>query len=231
MMPRRPGLTRDARLLVAGQGVRAAGYGFTAVLLGALLAARGFSSAQVGVVLTALIAGTALASLAVGRFGDRAGRRRTYAVFFAGIGVAGVVVAAGAPLWVLLVVALTGTLSTDVVDNGPATTLEQALVAAEDAGTAAVFGRYNAVGAAAGALGALAVALPGIGPHGEPGSVHAWLFLALVPVGVTGAILAACLSPAVEAATGKAPVLGAVTRARARLGPSRAVVRRLAGLF
>jgi MFS family permease len=68
--PRRPGLTRDAWLLVAGQGVRAAGYGFTAVVLGALLAARGFSSVQAGVVLTALIAGTALASLAVGRFAD-----------------------------------------------------------------------------------------------------------------------------------------------------------------
>jgi hypothetical protein len=143
VMARRPGLTADARLLVAGQGVRAAGYGFTAVLLGALLAARGFSSVQVGVALTALIAGTALASLAVGRFGDRAGRRRSYAVFFAGIAVAGVVVAAGAPLWLLLVVALTGTLSTDVVDNGPATTLEQAMLATEDAGTAVVYGRYN----------------------------------------------------------------------------------------
>ena len=136
MRSRRPGLTGDARLLVAGQGVRAAGYGFTAVLLGALLAARGYSSLQVGVVLTALIAGTALASLAVGAFGDRFGRRRSYALFFGGIAVAGVVVAAGAPLWVLLVVALTGTLSTDVVDNGPATTLEQAMLAAEDAGTA-----------------------------------------------------------------------------------------------
>ena len=70
---------------MAGQGVRAAGYGFTAVLLGALLAARGFSSVQAGAVLAALIAGTALASLAVGRYGDRFGRRRTYAVFFLGI--------------------------------------------------------------------------------------------------------------------------------------------------
>src|SRR5690348_13932677 len=227
----RPGLTGDARLLVAGQGVRAAGYGFTAVLLGALLAARGFSSAQVGVVLTALIAGTALASLAVGRFGDRAGRRRTYAVFFAGIGVAGVVVAAGAPLWVLLVVALTGTLSTDVVDNGPATTLEQAMLATEDAGTAAVYGRYNAVGAAAGALGSLAVILTGLGPHGASGEVHAWLFLVLVPAGITGAVLAARLSPAVEAPSARASTLEPVTRARTQLSPSRPVVRRLAGLF
>ena len=227
----RPSLTGDARLLVAGQAVRAAGYGFTSVLLGALLAARGYSHLQAGVVLTALIAGTALASLAVGRFGDRAGRRRSYAVFFGGIAVAGVAVAAGAPGWVLLVVALTGTLSTDVVDNGPATTLEQAMLAAEDAGTAAVYGRYNAVGAAAGALGALAVTLPGLGPKGASGGVHAWLFLILVPVGITGAVLAARLSAAVEAQPGRASALGPVTRARSRLGPSRGVVRRLAGLF
>jgi MFS family permease len=230
MRSRRPGLTGDARLLVAGQGVRAAGYGFTAVLLGALLASRGFSSMQVGVVLTALIAGTALASLAVGRFGDRFGRRRSYVVFFAGIAVAGVVVAAGAPLWVLLVVALTGTLSTDVVDNGPATTLEQAMLASEDAGTAAVYGRYNAVGAAAGALGSLAVILTGLGPHGTS-QVHAWLFLVLVPVGISGAIFAKRLSPAVEASSDKASTLEPVTRARSQLGPSRPVVRRLAGLF
>jgi MFS family permease len=227
----RPGLTGDARLLVAGQGVRAAGYGFTAVLLGALLAARGYTSVQAGVVLTALIAGTALASLAVGRFGDRFGRRRCYAVFFGGIGAAGVVVAAGAPLWVLLVVALTGTLSTDVMDNGPATTLEQAMLAAEDAGTAAVYGRYNAVGAAAGALGALAVTLPGLGPHAASAGVHGWLFLVLVPVGITGAVLATRLSATVEAPPGKATAPGPVTQAPARLGPSRAVVRRLAGLF
>jgi MFS family permease len=227
----RPALTGDARLLVAGQGVRAAGYGFTAVLLGALLAARGYSSVQVGVVLTALIAGTALASLAVGRFADRFGRRRCYAVFFGGIAAAGVTVAAGAPLWVLLAVALTGTLSTDVVDNGPATTLEQAMLAAEDAGTAAVYGRYNMAGAAAGALGSLAVILTGLGPNGASRGVHAWLFLVLVPVGITGAILAARLSPEVEAAAAGASALRLGTRARSRLGPSRAVVRRLAGLF
>jgi predicted MFS family arabinose efflux permease len=116
------------------------------------------------------------------------------------------------------------------VDNGPATTLEQAMLAAEDAGTAAVYGRYNAVGAAAGALGSLAVILAGLGPKGASG-VHAWLFLALVPVGITGAILALRLSPAVEASPDSAPTLEPVTRARSQLGPSRGVVRRLAGLF
>src|SRR5215813_3851664 len=226
-MTRRPALTGDARLLVAGQGVRAAGYGFTAVLLGALLAARGFSHLQVGVVLTALIAGTALASLAVGRFGDRFGRRRSYAVFFGGVAVAGVVVAAGAPLWVLLVVALTGTLSTDVVDNGPATTLEQAMLAAEDAGTAAVYGRYNMVGAAAGALGALAVTLPGL-DHGKGAGPSAWLFAVLVPVGLTGVVIAKRLSSAVEAAAAAA---SPGSRQGLSLVRSNPVVRKMAGLF
>jgi len=203
--------------------VRAAGYGFTAVLLGALLAARGYTPVQVGVVLTALIAGTALASLAVGGYADRLGRRRCYGVFFAGIAVAGVVVASGAPLWVLLLVALTGTLSTDIVDNGPATTLEQAMLAAEDAGTATVYGWYNMVGAAAGALGALAVALPGLGRNAPAAGSHGWLFAVLVPVGLAGVLIAGRLSPAVEASLPGA--------ARARLAESRRVVRRLAGLF
>ena len=121
-------LGRDATLLIVGQGVRAAGYGFTAVILGAILADRGYSPVRAGVVLTAMIAGTALASLVVGRLADRVGRRRCYAVFFLAIAAAGAVVAAGAPFWLLLIVALTGTLSTDVVDNGPATTLEQVML-------------------------------------------------------------------------------------------------------
>jgi MFS family permease len=225
--PRRQGLTGDARLLVAGQGVRAAGYGFTAVLLGALLADRGYGPLEVGVVLTALIAGTALASLAVGRFGDRFGRRRAYGVFFGGVAVAGVAVAAGAPLWVLLLIALTGTLSTDVVDNGPATTLEQAMLAEEDAGTASVYGRYNMVGAAAGALGALAVTLPGLG-QGKSAGVSGWLFAVLMPVGLAGVVLAWRLSPAVEALPGAA---SAASPAGRRLAQSRPVVRKMAGLF
>ena len=231
MRSRRPGLTGDARLLVAGQGVRAAGYGFTAVLLGVLLAARGFTSVQVGVVLTALIAGTALASLAVGRFGDRFGRRRSYAVFFGGIAVAGVVVAAGAPLWVLLVVALTGTLFDRRSGQRPG----------DHAGAGDARHRRRGHGRGVWPLqrsrrrrgrARLAGGDPSRAwPAWDVRGVHAWLFLVLVPVGITGAILAARLSPAVEASPDKASTLGPVTRARTRLGPSRGVVRRLAGLF
>jgi MFS family permease len=221
-------LSRDARLLIAGQAVRAAGYGFTAVLLGAVLAARGYTTLQVGVVLTTLIAGAAVASLAVGSFADRIGRRRSYGLFFVGIGAAGLIVAVGVPFWLLLIVAITGTLSTDVIDNGPATTLEQSMLAAEDAGTATVYGRYNMIGSAAGALGALAVTLPGLGRNGHV-TPSGWWFGVLVPVGLAGVLIASRLSGAAEARAGAQdrpdrPVV-------ARLGPSRQVVHRLAALF
>src|SRR5436190_18071272 len=221
-------VSRDATLLICGQGLRAAGYGFTAVVLGALLADRGYSHLQVAIVLTALIAGTAVASLGVGALADRLGRRRSYAGFFFAMAVAGALVAAGAPFWLLLGVALTGTLSTDVVDNGPATTLEQVMLAAEDAGTVRVYGVYNAVGAAAGALGALAAVLPGLGRHGPGAGVHGWLFAVLVPVGLVGAVCGWRLSPAVELPAGPGFRPGP---ARAGLGRSRSAVRRLAALF
>jgi MFS family permease len=226
-MQLRWGLGRDATLLIAGQGVWAAGYGFTAVGLGAMLAARGYSTLRAGIVLTVLIAGSGLASLLVGAVADRVGRRRCYLVFFLAVALAGATVAAGAPYWLLLVVGLTGTISTDVVDNGPATTLEQVMLATEDAGRASVYGRYNAVGAASGALGALAAALPDLGSEGAHQPVHPWLFSALVPVGIVGAMLAGRLSADVEAPRGT----GRDTGSASRLGESRRTVRRLAALF
>ncbi|MGH8891755.1 MAG: MFS transporter [Actinomycetes bacterium] len=227
-------MSADARRLVAAQALRAAGYGFTAVLLGALLAAQDYSTLRAGLLLGALVAGTAAASLVVGAVADRVGRRRSYLTIYLGLAAAGAVVAAGLPFWLLLLIALTGLLSTDVVDNGPATTLEQAMLAGEHASAAGkagarVYGLYNAVASLCGAAGALAATLPGrfgVSP------ASTWPFLVLVPVGLAGAVLAARLSPAVEADRGDV-AFGAEAAARgwSRLGPSRTHVRRLAALF
>jgi MFS family permease len=239
-------LSADSRRLIAAQALRAAGYGFTAVLIGALLAARAYSTVQAGILLGALVAGTAGASLLVGAYADRVGRRRAYVALYLGLAAAGAIVAFGAPYWLLLLVALTGLLSTDVVDNGPATTLEQAMLAAEDTGAATsaagasgarVYGVYNAVASLTGAVGALAAAVPSrLGASGGA----TWPFLVLVPIGVVGAALASRLSAAVELGAvvedgdGSARTEGATTPRRrgwSALGPSRARVRRLAGLF
>jgi MFS family permease len=216
-------------LLVAGQAMRGLGYGFTAVVLGALLSAKGLGPLEAGVLLALLIFGSAATSIVVGRWGDGFGRRRSYGLFFVGIGLAGAVVATNPPVWLLFVVALTGTLSTDVVDNGAATTLEQVMLATEDAGTGRVYGWYNAAGAGFGALGALGAALVGV--TRSHSGIHAWLFVALVPVGLAGALLAMGLSAAVEVPPGVATAEGRSRPARTRLGPSRAVVHRLSVLF
>src|ERR1035437_666569 len=210
-------LSGNARLLVTGQAVRGLGYGFTAVVLGSLLATRGVSPVRAGVLLAVLIGGSAAASLVVGAFGDRFGRRRSYGLFFVGIAVAGAVVATNPPLWVLFVVALTGTLSTDVVDNGAATTLEQVMLAGEDAGTGRVYGWYNAAGASFGALGSVGAVVAGASSTGR--SAHAWLFAALVPVGFVGVLCAKGLTQSVEADAETSDGARILTRARVRLGP------------
>src|ERR1019366_10648471 len=115
-------LSGNARLLVTGQAVRGLGYGFTAVVLGSLLAAKGVSPVRAGVLLATLIGGSALSSLVVGAYGDRFGRRRSYALSFVGVGLAGAVVVTNHPLWLLFFVAVTGTLSTGVGGNGAGTT-------------------------------------------------------------------------------------------------------------
>lgn len=204
--------------LLAAQGLRAAGYGFTAVILGGLLSTRGYSPFAVGLLLAAMVAGSTWLSVLVGVFGDRWGRRRCYAGLYLLLAASGAVFALVDWYPALVVAALVGMLSTDVVDNGPATTIEQAILAGHRRPDARRFGVYNAVAALAGSLGALSAGLPGLSPR-------AGLFLVLVPIGVAGAALAVSLPVSVEIA----PHDG--DGARRGLSRSRATVARLATLF
>src|SRR5438552_7684813 len=109
-----------------------------------------------------MLAGMAIASLIIGRRGDRLGRRRTYAMLLLVMGAAGTVFALTRWVPALILAALTGTLSTDPNESGPITSIEQAMMAAAPADTRArVFGRYNAVAYLAGSVGALAAGGPG----------------------------------------------------------------------
>jgi MFS family permease len=190
------------RRILGAQALRAFGYGLGAVLLGVTLRQRGYSPALAGVVLTAVVAGTVIASLLLARYADRAGRRRCYVAMYLLLAVTGVVFAAPVPLWALLLASLTGALSTDVVESGPFTSLEQPMLAAGLPGGRQVagFGVYNAVATASGSAGALAAGLPGLLRHWWPPAPPAQrYFLLFVPVALAGALVAARLSPAVEA--------------------------------
>ena len=210
-------LSPDARRIVAAQGARALAYGLGSVLIGVTLAHRGLSGAAVGAVLAALLAGVALVSILIGRYGDVVGRRRFYRLLFVLMAVAGTVFAVTDWLPALILAGLTGTVSTDVVESGPFTSLEQAMLphvtAADD--TTRIFGVYNTVATLAGSAGAL-VALVGSSPR--------WLLA--YPLAAGAALLAtARLSPAVELGheLDEEPL--------PPLHRSRGIVRRLSALF
>ena len=208
-------LSSDARRIIAGQGCRAVAYGLGSVLIGLTLARRGLSDTAVGAVLAALLAGTALVSLLLARYGDRIGRRRCYRLLFLAMAASGAVFALTSSLPALLLAALTGTVSTDVVESGPFTSLEQAMLPHDGGDTTRLVGTDNVVATLAGSLGAL-VALVASSPR--------WLLVYPAAAAVALAVTAG-LSPGVE--------LGRELEAEPRppLHRSRGIVLRLSALF
>ena len=215
-------LTADARRILAIQALRAFSYGFGSVVLGVSLAESDLSGTQVGVIFAAMLAGSALASFWLARYGDARGRRRAYASLLVVMAFAGTTFAlTGSPV-LLVVAALTGTLSTDVVESGPFTSLEQAMLpaVAGERDPTRLFGAYNTIATLSGSLGALAAAIPAV----LGGVEQRWLLV--YPAAAALALLVARgLSSAVEAGA------HAGGGARRPLTRSRGVVRRLSALF
>ena len=213
-------MSTDARRILALQALRAFAYGLGSVLIGVTLARRGLSGFEVGLVLAALLAGVALTSLSIARTADRVGRRRWYAALFLLMGLAGTAFALTDETWLLVLAALSGTVSTEVVESGPFTSLEQAMLPSAVGGggdPTRLFGTYNTVATLAGSAGALAAALvPALGVEPQR------LLLVYVAVGVVGAFVARGLSDSLEA-TRRSAV--------APLDRSRGIVRRLSALF
>ena len=216
----------DVRLIFSIQAVRAFLYGFSSILIGASLAATGLDAAAVGAVFTAMLLGMAISALAVGRWGERFGRRRTYAVLLAVMGIAGTVFALTGLVPLLVLAALTGTLSTDPNESGPITSVEQAMLSTAPATERArVYGRYNAVAYLAGAVGALAAGGPTALRAVLPGLPPDQRWLLLMPIGaIVCVILALRLSTTVEVE--RTPMPGARGLQR-----SRGTVQRLSALF
>ena len=216
----------DVRLIFSVQAIRAFLYGFSSILIGSSLAASGLDEATVGLILTAMLLGMAIASLAVGRWGEAFGRRRTYVGLLVVMGVAGAAFALTGSLPVLVLAALTGTLSTDANESGPITTVEQSMLASTPPRERSrLYGRYNAVAYVAGAIGALAAGGPSAVRDILPALPADQRWLLVVPIGATlCAFLAVQLSRSVEIPPDVDPSERGLSR-------SRTAVRRLAGLF
>jgi MFS family permease len=217
----------DLRRIVAVQALRAFAYGFGVVVLGTALDRSGLSDVQVTIVFTAMLAGMAISSIVVGLVGDRLGRRRLYAGLLALMGVVGVVFALAGSVWVLALVALTGTMSTDANESGPITSLEQSMIGqAPSATRVLVFGRYNAIAYLAGAIGSLAAGGPEFLRHLWHSAPTDQRWLLMFPL-----VASVCVAIALRLSADVEPAAAADGSSRRPLERSRGNVRRLAGLF
>ena len=220
-------LSRDGWLLFATCGVRSFAYGFLSVILGLYLDAQGVSPTAIGWIFTAALAGGAVMTIVITSIADGLGRRALLIFGALSMASAGCVFAvSNNPVW-LSIAAIFGTISPSGKEVGPFLALEQAVLpqTADDQHRTAVFSAYNLVGSFAGAIGALAVALPGlISIAAIPG--YRLLIWGYVALAILLAVLFALLSPNVEA-----PRKSASTARKLGLQKSRGTVAKLAGLF
>jgi len=156
------GAAPEARLLLFSRGLRALADGCVAVLLPAYLLALGFGTWEVGLLSTATLLGSALATLMVGAWGHRFQHRRLLLAAALLMACTGLAFAGLSAFWPLLVIAFVGTLNPSSGDVSVFLPLEHARLAEAAQGDArtTLFARYSLTGALGAALGALAAAVP-----------------------------------------------------------------------
>ena len=226
-MPLLPSQTHaDARVLLATRAARGFVDGLISVAIAVLLPLLGFSTLQVGVTVTGMLLGSATVTLLVGTRGNGIPRRT---LLFAGAAImvaSGLAFGAFTQFAVLLVVGVLGTLNPTSGDVSMFLPLEQSLLAATTPATSrtALYARYAFVGGLAGALGSQAIAIPEAIAANTSISQVAALRACFVVYSATGVVVWLMYrSLTQETEAGGAPTTP--------LGPSRAVVYRLAALF
>jgi len=212
------------RALLTARSLRAFADGYVAVLLPVYLLELGLGIIEVGVLSTVTMLGSAAATLAVGRWGHRFELRRLLIGAAALMVLTGLGFAAFSSLWPLLIVGLAGTMNPGGGDVSVFYPLEHtALAAAAPAEKrTAAFARYSFIGSMFGAVGALAAGAPEwLSHHGFSmlGALKL-MFILYGAVGITVGLIYA-----------QFPRSDTVEKAPAPLGPSRATVWKLAGLF
>jgi MFS family permease len=196
-------LARDRSLLNAAAFLRALGTGMVGVVIGVYLARLGFDPTHIGFVITAGLAGAAVATLVATFAGDRFGRRR-FLIALAALGAVGCVAftRASGPL-AIGVAAFVGMLNGMGRDRGAALALEQAVLPATAPGDrrTQVIAWYNVLQDSGHALGSLMAGLPllfrGVFHVGEIDSMR-WALGIYAVLMIVTTFLYAALSPAVE---------------------------------
>ncbi|HEX8730594.1 MAG TPA: hypothetical protein VF725_00930, partial [Ktedonobacterales bacterium] len=193
----------DGWRIVASRGLRQFAYGLMGVTLALALLADGYTAVAIGALITIGLAGDFCATYLVAIYADRWGRRRTQTVLALLMALTGAACALTRFYPALALAAFFGVLGSTASETASFLPIDQAMLphtAAPNRHTD-LFARYNLVASLAGALGALAAALPDVlaragVTHPLGYSLMFWLYAACA-LGVAG--LVAGLSPAVEA--------------------------------
>ena len=219
---------RDRRLLYAAALLRAVATGMTGVVLALYLGLLGASPAAIGAVVSAGLAGGALAALVATLAGDRRGHRR-FLLELASLGAAGTVALAMVhDVRLAAAAAFVGMVNAMGRDRGPALVVEQAMLpaTAAEAERTRVFAWYHVLQDAGHALGGVLAGLPsalvafGLADPSAAFRLSLWVVAALLAL---TAVCYAGLSPATEAP---------VVQPGPRLSPaSRGILARLSTLF
>jgi MFS family permease len=224
-------VSTDLLIINTAAFLRSFAFGLTGVVLGIYMFRAGLSSFNIGMVVAAGLVGSALATIGVTAKADRAGRRRTLAVLSL-LGVIGPLALALTPaVPILLLMAFLGMLNGTGTDRSAAFSLEQAIIPGLVADASRTWGLawYNVVLDTAGALGALAAALPLLLQHRLALPLltsYRAVFLGCAFLGVVGAVLYCFASAEVEVSKSATEALPH------HISPAtKKVVTRLAGLF
>src|SRR5436309_2466760 len=185
----------DSALLLTTRGLRAFGFGFSAVLLGIHLEQRGFSAGLIGLTIGVGLATASLSGLGAAWLAARFGRRKALALCGVLMIVAGLDLAVATSTGAFVASALTGMLGAASVDLGPFAAVEQSMLAETVSGRqrSVAFGRYSLIAGLLNAGGGAAAALA------VPGGASSFYY-GFAALGAATAVLPLLMSGRVESA-------------------------------
>lgn len=220
----------DARRVVAVRGMRGLGDGLVSVLLASYLTAIGFSPLQIGAVVTGTLLGSAALTLVAGAIAHRVALRSILLAASALMVATGLGFSLTRSFWVVVLVAVVGTMNPSSGDVSPFLPTEQALLAGEVAASQRprLYATYNVAGILAVAVGALGATLPGPLARSTGWSLASAEQLAFVVYAAIGVGVGVVYLGLTGHREGPEP---SASGSRGELGGSRRTVLELAALF
>ena len=219
-------MTSTQANIYLARALRDFGDGFIALLLPVYLAARGFGAFEIGLVATLALLGSALTTLGIGMIGARFPPRTLLVAACALMAATGIAFAASSVAAFIFLVAFIGTINPSAGSVSIFVPLEHAALAhaTPDRERTKTFARYSLIGALAASLGALAAGSTEL--LARVGLTHLEamqsMFVFYSCLGLAGGAIYARIPPDAQVAQ---------TSAAKPLGPSRAIVLKLAALF